>query len=186
MTKTIGVKKAIDTTNEIIFNKVVTWIKENVGDNARIITPQFKRTSPLTNPYIPKDEQEFNLYWDLLSKAPWEVLKGMGFGKWDTMNNLIKENNEKAKKQKVKIPVISEEQTEEYVVEIGKETSIPAQLLKPDREVILFPGEWYKIIPDGLMVTGLYGEQYKFKKGKSDDDIRFGCLPYGFQRDIDR
>ena len=34
------------------------------------------------------------------------------------------------------------------------------------------------------MVTGLYGEQYEFHINKADDDIRFGCLPYGFQRDI--
>jgi len=46
----------------------------------------------------------------------------------------------------------------------------------------LFPGEWYDYIPNGLEVVGIFGERYKFIHGQSDNDIRFGCLPYGFVR----
>lgn len=48
----------------------------------------------------------------------------------------------------------------------------------------LFPGEWYNSIPDGFEVVAISGTKEKFKKGISDDDIRFGCLPYGFIRKI--
>lgn len=44
----------------------------------------------------------------------------------------------------------------------------------------LYPHEWYAFIPDDYEVFGLFGEAYKFKHGESDDDKRFGCLPYGF------
>lgn len=46
----------------------------------------------------------------------------------------------------------------------------------------LFPGEWYNLIPNGFEVTGIFGEKYLFKNGESDDDIRFGCLSFGFVR----
>jgi hypothetical protein len=46
----------------------------------------------------------------------------------------------------------------------------------------LFPGEWYEAIPDGFLVIGLSFKQKAFVRGKSDDDIRFGCLPYGIVR----
>lgn len=46
-------------------------------------------------------------------------------------------------------------------------------------EVWLFPGEWYNSIPAGLEIAGLSGELEAFVSGHTDDDIRFGCLPYG-------
>jgi len=50
------------------------------------------------------------------------------------------------------------------------------------QNIFLFPGEWYDIIPDGFQVTGLYGEQYRFEKGKTDAETRGGCLSYGINR----
>ena len=44
----------------------------------------------------------------------------------------------------------------------------------------LFPKEWYSCIPDGLEVVDINGDVEIFKRGETDDDIRFGCLPYGF------
>ncbi len=46
----------------------------------------------------------------------------------------------------------------------------------------LFPKEWYSCIPDGYPVTDIFGETEQFKFGVSDNDKRFGCLPYGFIR----
>lgn len=48
----------------------------------------------------------------------------------------------------------------------------------------LFPGEWYNLIPNGFEVTGIFGKKYQFINGESDDDIRYGCLPYGFIRNF--
>lgn len=64
---------------------------------------------------------------------------------------------------------------------------------EPDLEgkvLMLFPGEWYDSIPNGLPIEGLWSpveedsctctrEPELFERGATDDDIRFGCLPYG-------
>jgi hypothetical protein len=69
-----------------------------------------------------------------------------------------------------------------HLLDLGSKEELPMEPLSIDMDIILFPGEWYNIIPDGFMVIGLSGEKYPFKRGKSDDDIRFGCLPYGILR----
>jgi hypothetical protein len=46
----------------------------------------------------------------------------------------------------------------------------------------LLPGEWYEFIPEGIELVDISGEKFRFQNGISDDDIRFGCLPYGFIR----
>ena len=43
----------------------------------------------------------------------------------------------------------------------------------------LLPGEWYRHIPDGLPLVTISGKRMRFRLGESDDDIRFGMLPYG-------
>lgn len=168
--------------------ELVDWLKENVGDEIRIVTPQFERTEPLDFKWIPQTDKQF---YAIVKEAPWNILKGLGFGKWDNMNNLIAENNKKPKSDLVKIPIINPEDIPEgerpeypsgyLVVDVGRK-DCPTELLEIDEDVILIPGEWYDVIPDGFIVTGLYGEQYPFKKGETDDDIRFGCLPYGIRR----
>ena len=44
----------------------------------------------------------------------------------------------------------------------------------------LFPAEWYPIIPDGTPIVDIFGEHETFKRGETDDDIRFGALAFGF------
>lgn len=44
----------------------------------------------------------------------------------------------------------------------------------------LYPKEWYWNIPNGYEVTDICGETEIFVPGKTDDDIRFGCLAFGF------
>jgi hypothetical protein len=104
------------------------------------------------------------------------------------MNNCIKENSPKPVSNRIKIPIInspSESPTPDrvFTVDVGRGNA-PAELLKIDEDIILFPGEWYDCIPDNFIVTGLYGEEYPFRLGDSDDDIRFGCLPYGIRRPL--
>jgi hypothetical protein len=43
----------------------------------------------------------------------------------------------------------------------------------------LLPGEWYPHLPAGLKITTISFEEETFVPGKTDDDIRFGCLAYG-------
>lgn len=156
--------------------ELVKWIKDNIGDDVQIITPQFERTEKLDYDWKPKTKEQF---YAVIDKAPWNILKGLGFRKWDSMNNLIKENNERPANHLVEITVINDKQP--LVINMGRK-DCPSKLLEVDEDVLLIPGEWYSIIPDGFMVTGLWGEQYPFKKSESDDDIRFGCLPYGIRK----
>jgi hypothetical protein len=51
-----------------------------------------------------------------------------------------------------------------------------------DETLLLFPCEWYDCIPDGYIVTNIFGEEESFEHGKTDDDRRFGCLSYGFAK----
>ena len=121
------------------------------------------------------------LIWDVIAIAPWPVLYGMGFRKWSHMNELIQENIDAKPSKKINIPIINSD-GDKMQITGGKRRDVPTLLLNHDRDVIMFPGEWYHSIPDGFLVTSLYGEQYEFKKKEADDDIRYGCLPYGFQR----
>jgi hypothetical protein len=47
------------------------------------------------------------------------------------------------------------------------------------RVLWLLPGEWYDQLPEGYPFVGLCNEPSPFQRGVSDNDIRFGCLPYG-------
>lgn len=117
----------------------------------RIVTPQFDRTKPLDYEWKPTTEAEF---YECIEKASWEVLKGLGFGKWDTMNELIKENMERLPKQSIELPVYEMEDvvsiitgasspkpTDSIVFEIGKENT-PIELLEQDEDVLLFPHDY--------------------------------------------
>lgn len=46
----------------------------------------------------------------------------------------------------------------------------------------LLPGEWYDYIPEGFPLTCIDGTTSPFKRGETDNDIRFGCLAYGIIR----
>ena len=45
--------------------------------------------------------------------------------------------------------------------------------------LLLFPGEWYPYIPQGMKIRTINYEDKVFALGKTDNDIRFGCLAYG-------
>ena len=46
----------------------------------------------------------------------------------------------------------------------------------------LFPSEWYDCLPAGYTIISIGGEVKQFYPGKTDNDIRFGCLAYGWIR----
>jgi hypothetical protein len=48
----------------------------------------------------------------------------------------------------------------------------------------LYPGEWFDHIPMGLDVVSIFGKAGVFNP-RTDNDIRFGCLSFGFIRDED-
>jgi hypothetical protein len=147
-------------------------------DGVKIMTPQFDRLEPLDFQWKPSNYHEFIT---TVKNAPWEVLKGFGFGKWDKISSVVTENQSKKGRGMTSIPCIN---GPDLLVDLEPKENAPMEQPEVDEWIILFPYEWYDIIPDGFMVTGLSGEQYPFEKGKSDDDKRFGCLAYGIRRVI--
>ena len=53
---------------------------------------------------------------------------------------------------------------------------------KWDEKTWLYPFEWYDYIPEDYEVVSISGKTEKFQKGITDNDIRFGCLAFGFSR----
>lgn len=47
----------------------------------------------------------------------------------------------------------------------------------------LYPGEWYNHIPAGYEVLDINGKIKRFDPDVTDNDIRFGCLAYGFREE---
>jgi len=45
--------------------------------------------------------------------------------------------------------------------------------------LLLFPVEWYSLIPDGFEVLTISGKREQFVAGVTDDDCRYGVLAYG-------
>lgn len=46
----------------------------------------------------------------------------------------------------------------------------------------LYPYEWYDFIPENHLVTFIDGSQEPFVQGKTDNDMRYGMLAYGFKK----
>lgn len=128
-------------------------------EKIKIITPQFERPWERDNDFIPANEKEF---LEVVDSAPKDILLKMGFALWDTMFNIREETKGALK----------------------RERSRPILFKEYDEEILLIPGEWYNIIPDGFVVTDIFGINEKFVKGRSDNDIRFGALPYGIRRRV--
>lgn len=168
-------------------------------EKIQIVSTPHERPVGQTINNVPATMEEF---YRIVNEAAWAELKAFGFRKWDTMNNTIGENIQHKDESKIiSIPVFNANTPEQaadlitgvldgdvvkahgsMLMDLAPKEEIPFQLLEEDEDIILFPGEWYNIIPDGFKTTSLNGETVEFKKGKSDDDIRFGCIPYGIRR----
>lgn len=49
----------------------------------------------------------------------------------------------------------------------------------------LYPSEWYPHIPNGMEIVSIDGSVEKFIPGKTDDDIRYGALSFGFIQELE-
>lgn len=135
---------------------------DNQGQPQIIITgSQHDRDEPRVFPKTPTNEQEFH---EILKDTPDNILRDMGFGVWSTVNSCIDDGMKPNKEDDI--------------------INHPTEKLEQDMNIWLFPREWYDIIPENYIVTGLYGETYYFKRESSSNDSRFGALAFGFQRPI--
>ena len=57
--------------------------------------------------------------------------------------------------------------------------ALPGDAVFEGKQLMLFPGEWYRHIPDGYEVVSINGKREAFHAMPGRDDIRFGCLAYG-------
>lgn len=141
---------------------------------------QHNRTWELDFNFIPKNHQEF---LEFIKDCPTEMLKGFGFCKWGSYNEQVEENQQKPVSSKIAIPAFNLDGTpaDDFIFDTGRGDA-PIEELKEDMDIWLLPAEWYNSIPDEFELVSLSGEKHLFKKGKTDDDRRFGCLAYGILR----
>jgi hypothetical protein len=153
-------------------------------DTIQIITPQFDRAEKLDFEVKPSNEEEFRR---IVETAPYDVLYGFGFRRWSTMNNVIADNQKLPVEHNVVLPAIdlTGDGRDTITLPYGRKQSYPLELLSEDEYMLLFPAEWYDVIPDGFKMTGLYGQDEVFVRGESDNDRRFGCLGYGIRRSVE-
>jgi hypothetical protein len=108
--------------------------------------------------YLPETDEEF---YSFIESAPLDILNSFGFKLWGTVNDIILENK------------------------LQWKPNVPKILQEVDEDIVLFPKQWYTIIPKGYTATGLFAEDVEFKHGKTDKESMFGCLHYGFKRSFD-
>ena len=158
--------------------------------------PKENREQELDFEWLPSNEEEF---LNTINNAPFSILKGLGFRKYDTMNSIRIENAVRTQNP-VQMTVMSISSYEEFkdklidlitngrvedsaVIELNN-AKLPTDLLPEDRDLILFPKEWYPCIPEDFELTFITGEIENFKNEIYSDEARFGCLAYGFTRPI--
>lgn len=85
-----------------------------------------------------------------VTKAPIAILEGFGFVKYSSLPEIYRNSQLQV-----------------------------TNLIGNDAELLLFPAEWYAIIPTGFTVISIFAEVLCFEPGKSTSDARNNCLPYG-------
>lgn len=158
--------------------------------------PKENRTTELDFEWLPSNEEEF---MNTVNNAPFNILKGLGFRKYATLNSILSENLTRTYSP-VQMTVMSVSSYDEFkdklidlitkgrvegsaVIELGN-PKLPTEPLEIDQDLILFPKEWHSLIPEDFPLTFITGEQEGFKRGVFSDESRFGCLAYGFTRPI--
>lgn len=58
-------------------------------------------------------------------------------------------------------------------------TRMGCRLWSTETRLMLFPGEWFDSIPEGLMVETVNGGSFGFTREEHNRDIRFGMLAFG-------
>jgi len=51
-----------------------------------------------------------------------------------------------------------------------------------ERQIWLFPVEWYEAIPEGMEIITINEEVKEFDRGEDSKEARFGALPFGVAR----
>jgi hypothetical protein len=98
-----------------------------------------------------------------------EDCQALGFGKWTSKKGADEENEYYI--EQLKKSDLSDEKRKEYEKEIERNKRCVG--------LRLIPLWLFGMIPEGLVVTNIGGEDFKFRKGKTDLDHRFGRLAYG-------
>jgi len=65
---------------------LIQFFKDNFPNGVTILSSQFDRDYPLDYEYIPETKEEFET---IIEKAPWDILRGLGFGKWEVREDIF-------------------------------------------------------------------------------------------------
>lgn len=131
------------------------------GEDLHVITPTFERPSNMPPPMIPPSQRTD---WANLHRLKREDLRAWGLLPWGsfTTEPPPKESSRCGHRDAVYYNL--------------DEDDDPRQ---KTHELWLMPGTWYPYIPNGFPVVDIFGVLEEFEAGKSDDDIRYGCLAFG-------
>jgi hypothetical protein len=125
-------------------------------DEVIVTTPQFTRPAGEPGPAAPPSSPDD---WEALSSASRQELKERGCRCWSALREVDEESaGPGARRRGARYEDVDEGGT---------------------HELWLFPGEWYSSIPRGFGIIDIFGTDETFEPGKTDDDIRFGCLSFG-------
>lgn len=47
------------------------------------------------------------------------------------------------------------------------------------KQLVLFPEDWYDLVPEGMLIEYIDNTEEPFERGKTDNDTRFGLLAFG-------
>jgi len=135
------------------FDELIKAIGLKPGDTIEITGSQHYRDYELEINFIPQNKEELQA---IIATASQEDLQKMGVCIWTTY-----ESHQKEKKGSA---------------------LWDGEPLKKGEVHFLFPSEWYDFIPAGFPIVDIFGVKAKFEHGSTDNDMRFGCLSFGFIR----
>lgn len=69
------------------------------------------------------------------------------------------------------------------ITKLTREEAVELRFGKSDEDsdLYLFPLWMVPLIPDGMMVTSIGGEEFPFNSKTTDTDVRFGCVAFGLK-----
>jgi len=145
-------------------SQVADAIRDGLGakddDEIHVTTPQFMRPAGEPGPAAPPSTPDD---WEALRSASRWELKERGCRCWSALVEVDEESaGPRARRRGAHYEDVDE-----------------GELRLATHELWLLPGEWYSSIPRGFGIIDIFGTDETFEPGKTDDDIRFGCLSFG-------
>lgn len=131
------------------------------------------------------DENKFDVMLDMADENFTEdLMKALGVEKGEKINFITPQFERTDGRTVSYLPKTPEEYEAIKLMEPDNLKKVGCQIWEEENGVThwLYPSEWYDSIPNGTEIISICGNAEKFEHGKTDNDIRFGALAYGFKQ----